>query len=332
MKIALLHGAKNNAGDFLIKNRTELLIKSMYPECQIKEFFRNELIDIDVANKCDITVLAGGPLLMNEAYPIFEQAMAIDNPLLIFGIGCFLPSYANAYNYCIDNKIIDVLKKSISEFKYIGCRDFVSANILRNNGIDATVMTGCPAWYDLDYLCNKNYFIKRLAQAKTICISDCGSEMYTNDLIELMKYVSRFFGQCKIYLVCHKNKDNNELISSAKELNIEYINILNSEDGFEVYDKCDLHIGFRVHAHIYCMSHRKLSILLSEDYRGIGVNNALGLNNINVYENANFIYELDDYIMNLDSTNYVEINSAFYRMKQYFDLMKNHLHMIRYVI
>ena len=42
------------------------------------------------------------------------------------------------------------------------------------------------------------------------------------------------------------------------------------------YDKVDLHVGFRVHAHLYMLSMRKPSILLIEDGRGYGVFYSLG--------------------------------------------------------
>jgi polysaccharide pyruvyl transferase WcaK-like protein len=43
------------------------------------------------------------------------------------------------------------------------------------------------------------------------------------------------------------------------------------------YERCDLHVGYRVHAHIHFLSRRNPSILLHEDGRGRGVDEALGL-------------------------------------------------------
>ncbi len=38
----------------------------------------------------------------------------------------------------------------------------------------------------------------------------------------------------------------------------------------------DLHIGYRVHTNIYFLSHRKPSILITEDSRGKGLLDTLG--------------------------------------------------------
>src|SRR5699024_8576119 len=50
---------------------------------------------------------------------------------------------------------------------------------------------------------------------------------------------------------------------------------------------CDLHIGYRVHAHIYFLSKRLPSILLHEDGRGNGVSEALNSPGIDAYKSSN---------------------------------------------
>jgi hypothetical protein len=44
----------------------------------------------------------------------------------------------------------------------------------------------------------------------------------------------------------------------------------------ELYDEADLHVGFRVHAHLYMNSISKPSVLLNEDGRGKAVGLVLG--------------------------------------------------------
>jgi len=43
-----------------------------------------------------------------------------------------------------------------------------------------------------------------------------------------------------------------------------------------LYDLTDLHVGYRVHAHIYSLSQQSASILINEDTRGVGQVTALG--------------------------------------------------------
>ena len=137
-----------------------------------------------------------------------------------------------------------------------------------------------------------------------------------------------------------------EAIEFYKNNNINVVDITNSCKGFEVYDNSDLHIGFRVHAHIYNLSMRKRSILIEEDGRGAGVNEALGLIGIKAYDdrfvddniyinkirkaipcalNANLISEVDSYLEVLSDTDDRYINNAFLLMQKYYQNMERHI-------
>ena len=65
MKIALLHGAVINAGDFLIRDRLKELLLYFFKDAVIEEYLRNVLLEeyLDSINSCDVVVIWGGPLL-----------------------------------------------------------------------------------------------------------------------------------------------------------------------------------------------------------------------------------------------------------------------------
>ena len=65
MKIALLHGAVINAGDFLIRDRLKELLLYFYKDAAIDEYLRNVSLEehFDSINSCDVVVIGGGPLL-----------------------------------------------------------------------------------------------------------------------------------------------------------------------------------------------------------------------------------------------------------------------------
>lgn len=137
-------------------------------------------------------------------------------------------------------------------------------------------MTGCPAFYNLNYLnstkCEKNTIEK-------ICISDNADEYNTPCLIRLLEFLRKNFSTIKMEFIIHRDirKTVQRLIDIGffDKLNISVICIAGTDD-FSCYDDCSLHIGFRVHAHIYNLSRRNLSILINEDMRGYGINITLG--------------------------------------------------------
>lgn len=107
-----------------------------------------------------------------------------------------------------------------------------------------------------------------------------------------------------------------------------------SSDCFEQYDSCFLHIGFRVHAHIYNLSQGNVSILINEDARGIGVNHALRIENVNCLLGNTKIYKpqiskpvfdsvILDYIRYIEQSNYAQYRRAYCQIQESFKVMES---------
>lgn len=349
IKIALFQGAFNNAGDYLIVDRTKKLIRHFYPDCEFAEFYRNESLEPhkEEINKSDIGIFAGGPSYFAEFYPdlapFVSNLREIKIPLMFIGAGWFgddiYPKLVYTDKFKYPQK--KLLTRAINDSKILGCRDFYSTHVLRNNGFENVLMTGCPAWYDLDNLDKVTYEGPSFKDAKKICISDCGNPSNLNQLAQVLLLAREFFGKEKdILFVAHKTMDpemESIVRDALDQLNIKYVDISGKLDGFKIYDDCDVHIGFRVHAHIYNLSVRNISILIEEDARGAGVNHALGLTHIPVLSamvsegkleyvvNEHISNQLKDCLLDLDSCNYMQMQFAYQRMRGYFENMKQHI-------
>ncbi len=356
IKIALFQGASNNAGDYLIVHRTKELLKKYYPECQITEFYRNQSLESykEEINSHDIGIFAGGPLYFSEFYPVLSPFVSnireIKIPLMIIGAGWFNVSgepdvlYQDTFKYPQKK----LLTRVVNDTKILGCRDYYSAHVLRNNGFNNVLMTGCPAWYDLNNVDNTKYSGPTLDNIKTICISDCGNVVNMEQVARVLYFARGFFGdKVKIKFVTHKTMNEHiktVLMEDLEELNIEFVDISGGLKGFEVYDDCDLHIGFRVHAHIYNLSIRNASILIEEDNRGKGVNDALGLMHISSdYQqpdqgllkrksNEYIQLQLKDYLLDMESCGFKQMEFAYEKMKHYYENMEKHIKSIEAII
>lgn len=201
-------------------------------------------------------------------------------------------------------------------------------------------MTGCPAWYDLENIWNSkniDYQDKWSNEKKKIIISDAAFSYNKQNMINLIIYVRERFPNADIKVLFHRGLKK-EMISDIdsefqRNYNITIEDISGDCEKFKYYDDCDFHIGFRVHAHIYNLSRGNISILLNEDARGIGVNNALGVRNIDLKEYSRFaknvdeylIYKLDNYFDYLDQTLSSQYISVSQRIETYYDVMKNHI-------
>lgn len=365
MKIALLSGAVKNAGDFLIVDRAKKLLKSVYPDCEITEYNRllslqNKLEEI---NSHDILIFGGGPGYIEGLYPkhmpLVSNLADIKIPIFSMGMGWFGydGEISTIYNYQLTGPTLELFKRIENDTKFLGCRDWYSVNILRNSGIVNGVMTGCPAWYNLDFVNEMNLSKSITTGIKKICISDPAKPFNSGLAIKLVAYLKRVLPNVEIKFVFHRGMEadaftNIQAAESAQilkegieNLGCECVNIAFGSEGLKVYDSCDLHIGFRVHAHIYNLSRRNASILIEEDGRGAGVNNALGLDHITAYEigivpngdnigmghieNRYFEYQIDDYINNLWTSKFIKLESAFLLMTKYYSKMIEHVKSIK---
>lgn len=297
MRIGVLSGAVKNAGDFLIEKRSVDLIRIYYPNADICLFRRNEPLDheLEALNRCDFIIMAGGPVLQPNVYPtvmpLVKDLKSIKPPVYSMGLGWKGKYTDEIYTTYKFTEQMRTLIDKMSEKGPLSCRDWYTVRALRENGYSGCVMTGCPAWYCPDLLRQPDKR-KKIIRGETICVSDPAAEKNIQFVVPVIKAVRKVFPDSPVMYVVHRdNVDDldlsarhNErlrlLYDQLDEMGVQRTCIANGAEGFGVYDDCRFHIGFRVHAHIYNLSRGGQTILVNEDARGKGVNDALGLENI----------------------------------------------------
>lgn len=200
-------------------------------------------------------------------------------------------------------------------------------------------MVGCTAWYDYE---NMNIYIpKYQGKVKNILISDQGitKDADTWDwkfkaAKNLIEAIKRIFPNAKLMFTFnggidtkYSGKYNRRICDLLDKTRILYRDISGSSFGFKLCDNVDLHIGFRVHSHIYCMSRRIPSILIGEDARGSGLNQTLGLPDIRDFsfqgrtqkENMYMSRQLEYYLEDLLKTDFLLLSSAYIKMKAVYE-------------
>ncbi len=295
MKIALMSGAYKNAGDFLIEKRSKEVLQYGYPEAEITIFKRNISYDdrVDELNSYDAIVFGGGPGFQKNIYPdrtpFVSNLEDIKVPCAVLGWGWKGKNIKNETIYK-KNRFTPEMYNFISFLNKpgnsISCRDWYTVQMLNEYGFKDVAMTGCPAWYEVEMVKDLKYKGCTLgnSDAPYIIVSDAAfpkNIKYTGKLIEIIR---EKFPKARIKLLLHRGiTDGNKYLTEpgfTERLNYEFEDISGSAAGFAQYDECDLHIGFRVHAHIYNLSHGNTTILINEDARGFGVNGIMGISDI----------------------------------------------------
>ena len=362
MRVALLSGAYKNAGDFLIERRCRQLLEYVYPGCETIALSRKTpLIDrLAEINETDAVVLSGGPALLSNIYPnkipLVPDLTSIRPPIFAMALGIMLSGSARILQkYEFSETTRRLWQRICSDGYSIGCRDNNSADLMRRSGYQAT-MTGCAAWFDIPNVSQKTL---QSHGYKKIVVSDPALMSNHRLVVPLLRYLLKNATNADILFVFHRGtKSDSEtglmqatrlanLEAQVQELGITCKDIAYSADGFEVYDDCDLHVGFRVHAHIYTLSKRRQSILISEDLRGSSFNQTVGLPYIESHDerytqvsnryargmfssiadvsNPFLLQELDNVFELIETTKGRVFEWAFERMEFYFQDMIEHI-------
>jgi hypothetical protein len=307
-----LTGGKNNAGDFLIKYRAFNLFKELRPDRDIIDFNEWEEIDdkrLNIVNNAKALILLGGPGILPSMYPtIYKLRDNLDDikvPIIMMGLGWKDPQgdWKNTYNIDFDKTTILLLDRIKRDGFLSSVRDYHTLNTLQINGYKNTLMTGCPAYYDRNYIDNDIDIdkIEKIAFSLGVSFVDSISmekqmkviilklkEQYLNKSLEVVFHHSLDIEEIKkVYGSQHLHhvKRHLEFTKWLGENNIKYIDISGNADNLiNYYSNIDLHIGYRVHAHIFMNSISKFSILLNEDGRGKGVKGVIGGIVIDAYD------------------------------------------------
>jgi hypothetical protein len=278
--IVTLTGAYKNVGDHLIGDRGRTLLKHFCQQ-EIIDITRAQIkeSDYETFNKSNAVILLGGPAYQEKIYPnVFPiELEKISKPVIPMGLGGKFRLDETDTSFTQDSERF--IKSIHTKINYSSVRDEITLKTLSNYGINNVKMTGCPAWYDLeklqeDFPINKN--------PKHIILSTPAK--ITLKTFELVKYLANKFPNARKTLTMHHGFFPDKGIKGVKrsttflaiaayarmldydavslEANLPYMK--------DLYNSCDLHIGYRVHAHLYCLSRRIPSFIINEDSRGVG--------------------------------------------------------------
>lgn len=299
----ILTGSKNNAGDFLIKYRAMQLFKSLRPDREIIDFNAWEEFDkekLQTINESKALILLGGPSLQKNMRPnIYKMTKNLDDikvPIISMGIGwkSISGNWEDTYEYPLSNESIELLSR-INNCGYLSSvRDYHTLNSIRFKGFENFLMTGCPAYYDLAYI-GKEYQNPTINKVSfSLGVSFINSKSMEKLMKENILECRKKFKDKEFEVVFHHSLDkdkflstngatsthnqrHNEFVKWLGAQNIKYIDISGSaENLMNYYVQTDLHIGYRVHAHIFMNSISKFSLLLSEDGRAKATKDVIG--------------------------------------------------------
>jgi hypothetical protein len=309
----ILTGGKNNAGDYLIKHRAKQLFDAFRQDREIVDFDGWKVFDderLRTVNGAKALILMGGPALQEKmrprVYGLTDDLAKIKVPITTMGIGWYSPHgrWEDTHHYPINRLSRELLERVANDGLVSSVRDYHTLNTLFSMGFEKYLMTGCPALYSLEHLdvpVSVDQKPKRIGFSLGVSLK--WSRRMESQAQQTILKTGDVFPEGKIEVVFHHGIGHNYLCSDgvSKDLynaqsrfiswlekeGIPYVDISGSaENLMDYYSQCDLHIGYRVHAHIFMSSISKPSILLAEDGRGVALRSVIGGVSFNAYKNV----------------------------------------------
>ena len=292
-----------NIGDGFILQSIQKLLQPL--KCETVLSSRVPLSDQDIAqlNSTQFVVLAGANQLTDDFSIVPKMTLSrlksIQVPIIPFGIGIY---GEDRKNRAMSLETKDILREIHSRIPYSSWRcSRTTAYLTRElpELADKALMTGCPVTYANRQPPSKKSLNKTqvdLNTVKRVAITVTERADFWEREHATVSFVSQKFKRAKKILALHQDYfipeldfDFDTLKALAKlELTGQYkktplmLRRLAKKSGFKVfipqsveecfsfYQKIDLHIGSRLHAHLYCLSQYKPSFLTYVDDRCMG--------------------------------------------------------------
>lgn len=293
MKYTLFHGAKKNVGDYLIRNRAKNLLFE-YTDVTEEDLFELEMVrksiskeDLAQVRETDAVIIAGGPAYGSgdfaDIYPSLSDVLDAGVPVFPLGPGW---KGTDEDEFQFTSESLALIQRIHEQIEFSGVRDLPTKRVLQKHGISNVELVGCPAWYDLEAL---GHSFEKPSTLESLAISTAvpRSRYYRKQFRYLLRRVSDEFPDADLYCSFHRGISNDDHTPFINSLHLRRFKRVASKNGYtilnpayepeklEQYRDIDLHIGYRVHGHIYFLAMRHPSYLFQVDGRGTGVSESL---------------------------------------------------------
>jgi hypothetical protein len=302
----VLSGAKRNVGDFLITERALALLRRVRPDRELRVLPAWEPLDprAEALRDARAILIAGGPgfqpAMVPEVYPLAERLDDLPCPVIPLGVGWKgRAGDANAVGtYAFSERSRAALRWMADRAPALGCRDELTREVLRRHGIGNTALVGCPAWYHLPSL---GKGLEPPTAVERVVFTPAQLHELREQSVEVARWIAEILPRAEKICSFHRGIDevgpwvpgadaeNNRALAAAVDaLGFDVVDVSGDTSRLRFYDECALHVGYRVHAHLYFSSRRRPSLLIEEDGRGAGASQALGLRGVPAFRRDRF--------------------------------------------
>jgi hypothetical protein len=288
--LLFLHGAKKNAGDYLIRERGIAIVRHLRPQQEIVVHDRWRPLPREALDRADAIVLGGGPGLATNFYPgifpLVPDLESVKTPIFPLALGWSGRPAKHPERFRFDEPSLAALRSIHERIGWSGVRDDLSLQVVRDAEVGEARRTGCFAWYDLSRLGEP---LHRPERVRSLVFTPPAfpTRKESLDSLALLRLLRSRYRHAERFCVFHRGirpgtgtplhetVKNSGIAALARALGYRIVDASHRLEALEFYGDSDLHVGYRVHAHLLFLSQRRPSVLISQDGRGAGQSRTL---------------------------------------------------------
>lgn len=282
--------AIKNVGDALIHERGLELLRAADPDVDYVrgrgwQSLSEQFSSSDIGRIRRI-VVPGGPGIrpnLRRIYPFLSEAAERGIPVTFLGVGArYFPAAVPDRNAVLDADTVALLVHA-ARGGPIGVRDHFSRRVIEMSGI-AAELNGCPAWYCLGTVDSQPVMPD---QFTTVAFTPPADPLFHEQSLAVLRSIRRLLPDARVVVGFHRGiladehtgieeeRRNLAVVREAESLRCNVVDCAGPVARLNAYDACQLHVGYRVHAHLYFTSLHRPTFLIAEDVRGLGALHAL---------------------------------------------------------
>ena len=272
-----------NPGDSLLTENAKVVLNNVFNgECVFEVRFvekPEECIDqINSADICFFSTISYADYDVKSYYSLIKK---INIPIIALTSSCALQRYDTTREYRLNKETREAINIVNRYSDIIPVRDIFTKHVLDKNGREIVAVTGDLGCFNFGNPVKK---MKHPSEIKKILITVGHQPDYYDQMVDVVSYLVKKFPKAEITYSTHgKTFDFSK--TKLKDL-IKTSDASGPCDKMDFYQDYDLHVGYRLHEHIKCLSIGIPSILIAEDSRGVGQRDTLG--NIGVFKAFEF--------------------------------------------
>lgn len=263
-------GSKN-IGDQLITSCLKSLIIDNIPDADFSVVWRGDSWEnikdtVLASDHIFFACLAIRPRMHEKEYPYLYEILSSGIQFSIVAAGTDLPVARDIDIYKeFSKKSIQLLCEINHRAVAFTTRGALTQEFCRKNGLDRAIFAGDIAFYNKTY---NNLTFEKDVNINKIVISDPHRAVaYMKPMGILIDELRNTFPGAKLLVALHGINKEVESLCELKDVGVAKI-YEDRYSGLDIYEEADLHVGFRVHAHVSALKRKKYSYLLEQDGRG----------------------------------------------------------------